>query len=81
MQSLPIGDDRSKVTLYYKKIDNDTIYNSEMLTQNWVKYKVIDNSASAYSTMTILPNGKLGFFYEKNDNFIELIFKIIRLNL
>ena len=81
LQSLPIGDDRSKVTLYYKKIDNNIMYNSEMLIENWVKYKVIDDGASAYSTMTILPNGKLGFFYEKNDDFIELIFKIIRLNL
>ena len=64
-QSLPTGDDRSKVSVFYKAFDaSKTSFNVDDFTSGWTKGIEVDKDASAYSTMTILPNGEVGFLYE-----------------
>ena len=64
LQSLPTGSSRSNVAVYYKVIDNTTSYSSSNFTSGWTKGIEVDDGASAYSTMTILKNGEIGFMYE-----------------
>ena len=66
LQSLPTGSSRSNVAVYYKVIDNTTSYSSSNFTSGWTKGIEVDDGASAYSTMTIMPNGEIGFLYEDN---------------
>ena len=66
LQSLPTGSSRSNVAVFYKVIDNNTSYSSSSFTSGWTKGIEVDNGASGYSTMTILPNGEIGFLYEDN---------------
>ena len=64
-QSLPTGDDRSKVSVFYKAFDaSTTSFDVDDFISGWTKGIEVDNGASAYSTMTILPNGEVGFLYE-----------------
>lgn len=69
-QSVPTGSGRSNVSIYYKEIENGTYTPTEM-AQGWKLGLEVDNGNSAYSTMTILPDTRVGFFYEgsgyKND--------------
>ncbi len=69
-QSVPTGSGRSNVSIYYKEIENRTYTPTEM-AQGWKLGLEVDNGNSAYSTMTILPDTRVGFFYEgsgyKND--------------
>ncbi|MBR5149146.1 MAG: exo-alpha-sialidase [Bacteroidaceae bacterium] len=66
LQSLPTGSSRSNVSVYYKIIDENTQYTPSDFKSGWTKGIEVDNGASAYSTMTILPNGEIGFLYEDN---------------
>ena len=65
-QSLPIGSSsREKVSVYYKAFaTNKTSWSVSDFTSGWTKGIQVDDGASAYSTMTILPNGQVGFLYE-----------------
>lgn len=63
LQSLPLGPQRRNVGIYYKEIDGTET--SEELASNWSgPYKVSDKP-SAYSTMLLLKNGYIAFFYEE----------------
>ena len=68
LQSLPTGSSRSNVAVYYKVIDDNTSYKSSNFTSGWTKGIEVDNGASAYSTMTIQSDGKIGFIYEDDYN-------------
>ena len=64
-QSLPTGSSREKVSVYYKAFATDkSSWAVSDFTSGWTKGIEVDNGASAYSTMTILPNGQIGFLYE-----------------
>ena len=65
LQSLPTGSSRSNVAVYYKAFAADkSSWAVSDFTSGWTKGIEVDNGASAYSTMTILPNGEIGFLYE-----------------
>ncbi len=65
LQSLPTGSSRSNVAVYYKAFATDkSSWAVSDFTSGWTKGIEVDNGASAYSTMTILPNGQIGFLYE-----------------
>ena len=65
LQSLPTGSSRSNVAVYYKAFATDkNSWSVNDFTSGWTKGIEVDNGASAYSTMTILPNGQVGFLYE-----------------
>ena len=64
-QSLPTGSSRSNVAVYYKAFaTNKNSWAVSDFTSGWTKGIEVDNGASGYSTMTILPNGQVGFLYE-----------------
>ena len=65
MQSLPTGSSRSNVAVFYKAFSTTkTSWSVSDFTSGWTKGIEVDNGASGYSTMTILPNGEVGFLYE-----------------
>ena len=65
LQSLPTGSSRSNVAVYYKTFATDkSSWSVSDFTSGWTKGIEVDNGASGYSTMTILPNGQVGFLYE-----------------
>ena len=65
LQSLPTGSSRSNVAVFYKAFaTSKTSWAVSDFTSGWTKGIEVDNGASAYSTMTILPNGQVGFLYE-----------------
>lgn len=72
LQSLPAGtsgkEKRSKVTVFYKVFETDKdSWTANDFTSGWELGKEIDSNESAYSTMTILPNGNIGFLYEAGE--------------
>ena len=84
LQSLPAGtsgnEKRSEVTVFYKAFatDKKSWEVSDFTSKNsWAMGIKVDSETSAYSTMTILPNGNIGFLYEDG----EVKFKHGTLNL
>lgn len=63
--SNPANEARSDVSVFYKVLSNDPAdYTPTKLANGWIKLQVSDRN-SAYSSMTILPDGNLGLFYEE----------------
>ena len=70
LQSIPKrgyqGKDRSNVAIYYKVIDNRD-YTAADIATGWSELYQVSYIGSAYSTMTLLPDGKtLAFLYEED---------------
>lgn len=70
LQSLPSGNDRSGVEIWYKDITNASTYtSSEVFAQNWTRgLRVSPQSPegfSAYSTMCLQQDGRIGFLFEE----------------
>lgn len=70
LQSLPSGNDRSGVEIWFKDItDASTYTNVATFSSNWTRgLRVSPQSPagfSAYSTMCIQQDGRIGFFYEE----------------
>ncbi len=74
-QSVPTGDSRSNVTVYYKLLSNDSAtYTPTELSNNWTKIEVSDRG-SAYSSMCILPDGEtIGLFYEEEPGGYSMVY-------
>ncbi|MBR6629042.1 MAG: exo-alpha-sialidase [Bacteroidaceae bacterium] len=66
LQSLPIGSTRKNVTIFYKLLKYGTAYTPEEIESGWTEGRVVYSGNSAYSTMTIMPDGNIGFLYEKD---------------
>ena len=70
MQSLPSGNDRSGVEIWYKDVTNASAYTDvTTFASNWTRgLRVSPQSPenfSAYSTMCLQQDGRIGFFYEE----------------
>lgn len=66
LQSVPFGKGRSRVGIYYKALSHAGNMDSpQSLASEWDGRYQVSNLGSAYSTMTMLNNGKLAFFYEE----------------
>lgn len=74
-QSVPTGDSRSNVAIYYRHISNDPAdYTPEKLSKGWKK-KEISDRGSAYSSMCILPDGKtIGLYYEEEPGAYSMVY-------
>lgn len=66
LQSLPTGSTRKNVTIFYKLLEYGTAYTPAKIASGWTEGKVVYSGNSAYSTMTIMPDGNIGFLYEKD---------------
>lgn len=64
LQSLPTGSDRSKVGIYWRLIDKET-YSPSEFAKEWTQALLVTEKGSAYSTMCIQKDGKIGFLYEE----------------
>jgi hypothetical protein len=58
---------RSNVAIYYKVIDPEKDYTASEIATGWQELTQVSYIGSAYSTMTLLPDGKtVGFLYEED---------------
>ncbi len=69
LQSIPKrgyqGKDRSNVAIYYKVVD-ESDYTAAQIATGWTELHQVSYIGSAYSTMALLPDGKLAFLYEED---------------
>ncbi|MBQ0019093.1 MAG: exo-alpha-sialidase [Bacteroidales bacterium] len=70
LQSLPSGNDRSGVEIWYKDVTDASSYsNVTTFASNWTRGLRVSpqspESFSAYSTMTVQQDGRIGFLYEE----------------
>lgn len=69
LQSVPTGNAREKVTVFYKEMaygENDiNEYTPTTFAENWSTGLQVSDFGSAYSTMTLQADGNIGFFYEE----------------
>lgn len=62
LHSLPVAASREDVSVYYQAVSRST--NISTFKSGWTKGATVEEGESAYSTMDILRNGKIGFLYE-----------------
>lgn len=66
LQSVPLGPGRKRVCVYYKPLYSNFNYaNPTQFASDWEGPFEITPLNSAYSTMTLQPNGRIGFLYEE----------------
>ena len=81
LQSLPFGNDRSKVGLWWKDITDKSSYQengvntTSVFARNWTRGIQVENIGySAYSTFTLQADGKIGFFYEESPGTYAMVY-------
>ena len=66
LQSIPLGNGRANVGIYYKELPSLNAYiTPEAFARDWTGYKQISQRPSAYSTMLLQKDKKIGFYYEE----------------
>lgn len=69
LQSVPSGNGRRDVAIYYKEMEYDAdgtnLYTPTTFAQGWTKGIQPSDRGSAYSTMTLQKDGRIGFLYEE----------------
>ena len=65
LQSIPAGPGRANVKVYYKEMDYTTPYTPATFAADWKVGKHVSTKGSAYSTMILQADGRLGFFFEE----------------
>ena len=65
LQSLPFGEGRQDVGIYYKEIIPAGIYSPIAFAAHWTRGLQVSNTSSAYSTMILQKDGRIGFFWEE----------------
>ena len=79
LQSLPTGNDRTGVSIYYKEIPTNTPLTSMTMAQHWTPGLQIVFYESAYSTMTLQADGRIGFFLEQAPTYYSLFYQPLTL--
>lgn len=76
LQSLPLGEGRRDVGFWYKEIIPNGIYSPLAFAHNWTLGLQVSTTTSAYSTMTLQRDGRIGFFYEERekDNGYDMVY-------
>ena len=64
MQSIPTGNGRSNVSIYYKEV-SPTTYTPTIIAQNWSNAFEVTPYQSAYSAFNQQPDGRIAFFMEE----------------
>ena len=73
-QSVPTGNSRSDVAIYYRLLSNDpATYTPTELSKGWTKIAISDRG-SAYSSMCILPDGNIGIYYEEEPGGYSMVY-------
>ena len=81
LQSLPTGDGRSDVKIYWKDITEAASYASpKAFAEEWNQQPYqVSHTGSAYSTMTLQKDGRIGFFYEEEPGWYSMVYVPISL--
>ena len=67
LQSVPLGPQRANVGIYYKELPEDiTSITPESFAADWEQPYQVSDTTSAYSTMLLLKNGNIAFYYEES---------------
>ena len=68
LQSLPFGPQRTHVGIYYKPLETSAdVASPERIAENWEGRFEITPRTSAYSTMALQSDGRIGFLYEEDE--------------
>ena len=66
LQSLPTGSGRTNVGIYYKELTNLSDLNTvENLANDWNGFYQVSSTSSAYSSMDLQADDRIGFIYEE----------------
>lgn len=65
LQSVPAGPARTNVTVWYKEMDYTTAYTPATFAADWNVGKQVSDTESAYSTMHLQTDGRIGFLMEE----------------
>lgn len=69
LQSVPLGPKRTNVGIWYKELPEDlSLVTATSLAADWSGPYQVSNDESAYSTMVLQSDGRVGFFYEETEN-------------
>lgn len=75
LQSVPAGPGRSNVTVYWKELASPADYDSPLtFASGWQGSYRLSFRGSAYSTMIVQPDGRIGFFYEEEPEWYQMMY-------
>jgi len=74
LQSIPFGNGRTNVGLYYKVLDAKKAYTPAEFASGWTKSLQVSTTSSAYSTMCMQPDNRIAFFYEEGPSIYEMVY-------
>lgn len=76
LQSIPAGPNRSHVSIYWKALDTPATYlTPKAFASHWNGPYEVTPKGSAYSTMTLQKDGRIGFFYEEEPEYYQMIYR------
>lgn len=86
LQSVPLGPKRANVGIYYKELPEDIAsVTPESFAAEWEQPYQVSDTTSAYSTMLLLKNGNIAFYYEENNSLggraYDMVYKEIPLSI
>ncbi len=74
LQSLPTGGGRTNVGIFYKELtDYSDISSVDGFATDWNGFYQVSNTASAYSSMDLQADGRVGFIYEETLTFFKKV--------
>ena len=76
LQSLPCGEGRTDVGIWFKEIIPNGIYSPRAFAHAWTRGLQVSDTTSAYSTMSVQKDGRIAFFYEEEakDNGYSMVY-------
>ena len=81
VQSVPAGPGRTHVTFFYKVLKNETDYaSSQALAEGWQRGKEVSSWISAYSTMILQHDGRIGFLWEEGPTIFHIDYETFTLS-
>lgn len=81
LQSIPAGPGRSNVTVYWKELATPSDYNTPLrFASGWQGSFLVTDKGSAYSTMTLQKDGRIGFFYEEEPQYYQMLYRSLGLD-
>ncbi len=77
LQSLPFGDKRTDVGIWYKEILPNGIYSPLAFAADWTQGLQVSHTTSAYSTMIQQRDRRIAFFWEERstDNGYDMVYQ------
>lgn len=80
MQSIPAGPQRSNVTIYWKELASQADYLTPLaFASHWQGSFQVSTQGSAYSTMTLQKDGRIGFFYEEEPGYYQMVYRALEI--